>query len=95
MNKQWEQIDDNTWYLYFTPFYDEEHIATLRIDEQGEMYADCSMLAYENDYRGSADENSIASAQKDLEDEIAEDYLNMVNYYQDMYDKFTEGEEAT
>ena len=36
-NKRWEKQNDGSYYLYFTPFYEEEHIATIRIDDDGDI----------------------------------------------------------
>lgn len=61
MNKQWIKKGDNIYCLIFTPFYDEQHIATFRIDKDGGVYAACPILKYINEYIGSTKHCRIES----------------------------------
>lgn len=94
MNKQWIKKGDNIYCLIFTPFYEEQHIVTLKIDEDGDVCAACPMLRYINEYIGSINNCSIESIQTDIEDMIEEHYRNESEYYKQLYEAFKAGGQA-
>lgn len=90
-NKRWEKQTDGSWYLYFTPFYDEEHIATIRSDEDNELVFDCELLSADSEHLCICDSvEDIGIAKLEVERLVLEHYLDEAEYYNDLYDKFEE-----
>ena len=91
-NKRWEKQTDGSWYLYFTPFYEEEHIATIRIDGE-EIVFDSELLAADSESVHVCDGiEDIDIAKLEVERLVLEHYLDEAEYYNDLYDKFKEAD---
>ena len=89
-NKRWEKQNDGSYYLYFTPFYDEEHIATIKIDD-GDIVFDSELLKADDEYIQLCDGvEDIGIAKVEVERLILEHYLDEINYYNELYDHFKE-----
>ena len=91
-NKRWKKQTDGSWYLYFTPFYEEEHIATIRIDGE-EIVFDSELLSADNESICVCDGiEDIDVAKLEVERLVLEHYLDEIEYYNDLYDKFKEAD---
>ena len=93
-NIKWEKIDEITYYLYSTPFYDDEHIATLSIKD-GDIYMHIQknnddVEDFICDY---VDDSSIDYAKREIIDTVELMIEDMANYYKAIYDSFMEGED--
>lgn len=84
-NRRWEKQDDNTYYLYFTPFVEKEHLATLKIADDGFMTWDCPDLGIYSEIIWADDVNE---AKDEIILVIEESYRDKEDYYAELYEKF-------
>lgn len=90
-NKRWEKQTDGSYYLYFTPFYEEEHIATIRIDDDGDIVFDSELLSANDEFIHICDgAEDMGIAKREVERLVLDHYADESEYYNDLYAKFKE-----
>lgn len=93
-NKRWKKEcgTDNSYELIFEPYYEEEVIATLTVDKDGDWCCTSKLLRMDEDYlcEGNVCEHD---AKLMVEEAIYEHYEDEMKSYQDLMDKFSEVEE--
>lgn len=89
-NKYW-RTEDNKKVLIFTPFYDEEVVAEIFKDEDGDWCYTSSLLNESDMYLCERD-ICEHDAKLEVEEMIYGHYQDERDYFQDMMDKFS-GEE--
>lgn len=82
--KKWRHDDNNHISLYFTPYYDEEKLATIEIDEYG-YWLTSEMMRID---RNPMADSSIDDAKEYVEDLIAEHYRNEIAHYNHLFKSF-------
>ena len=87
--KRWKQNGDK-YELYFTPFYEDEKVAELFKDEDGDWCYSSSVTNTTEEFI-SAGKRYLNDAKIEVEDAIYKHYEDERNYYQDILDKFSEG----
>lgn len=86
-NRKWIDLREGKSELIFTPFYEDETVATLEYEEDGGWCYSCIETKASMEYLGS---DSIEEAKEDVERLLEEHYQDEVNYYQSLLDKFKE-----
>lgn len=91
MNKRWELVDvaNEMWDLIFCPYYDDEIIATIYRDDEGDWRCTSKLLKMKEDYVD--DSNVECNEIKDyISDRIKEHYIDEINYYKNLLELFEE-----
>ena len=84
---KWVENGDK-WELHFEPFYEDEIIAIVYEEDDGDWYYDSKLLNADNEYLGS---DNLESAKVDIESLIEEHYQDEINYYSELLEKFKDG----
>lgn len=84
---RWEKQNDNTYYLHFIPYEEEQHLATLKIGDDGFMAWDCPDLGIDSEIVWADD---ISGAKDEIISSIEELYQDQKNYYTELCEKFKE-----
>lgn len=89
MNKRWELIDENMWDLIFCPYYDEEIIATVYKDGEGDWCCTSKLLKMKDDFidYGYVTCDDIKNY---ISDRIKEYYLDEIDSYKELLNLFEE-----
>jgi hypothetical protein len=87
-NKRWIE-ESGDYVLFFTPFYEEERIATIIFDAEDDgSWRYCSGLL--NADMDCLNSDTIEEAKEEVESLVANQYESEKNYYQEVFDRFTE-----
>ena len=85
--KKWVE-ESGDYVLFFTPYYEEERIATITFDTEDDgSWCYCSGLL--NADMDCLDSDTIEDAKEEVESRVANHYEGERNYYQELYDRFT------
>ena len=85
-NKKW--VEENEKHvLYFISYYEEEAIADVSLDGDGDWIVNIKCTKFENDYLGS---ETLEEAKKDVEYLIQEHFESERDHYQHCLDMFKE-----
>lgn len=88
-NRYWLK-NDVIYELHFTQFYDDEIILKFMRDKDSKNYIYVSdLLNVEHD---EIQAGSVEDAMEQFEDMVAEHINDEISYYEDMLDKFNEGD---
>lgn len=87
-NKKWVQ-EDHYHFLKFTPFYDEEVVAVLYQDEDGDWLYRSEVAGVDSECVGDSDECLYYIKQR-VEEEIIGYYEGQRDYYLELVNKFIE-----
>ena len=87
MDIRWED-DGDLHLLYFIRFYDEELVATVSKDEDGDFLVSSEMLGLEDEYIDGA--SSLEDAKELTEDAAIGYFEGMISYYTESLEKFKE-----
>ena len=86
----WVQNDDK-WELHFEPYYDDEIIAVIYQDEDGDWYYDSNLLKRNYNY---LDDEGLEEAKAYMERIIKNHCQDEANYYTELLQKFEEREQT-
>lgn len=84
--KRWEKVEENRYILYFTPYYDEEKIATVCLEDG--VYCFSSELLRREESLDYLDENNMDGAKKAVEEIVSEYYEEQRDYYAELLKKW-------
>lgn len=89
MNKKWIEVDIDMWDLLFYFFYEEERIATIYKDGDGDWCCDSKILKMNEDF---IDYGYVSCQEvKDyIEDRIRQHYVDEVDYHKEVLRIFEE-----
>lgn len=85
-NKRWEKSGD-LHELHFERFYDDEVIAIIKTDTDGDFCVTSAELDVKDQFLFISDE---LNARREVERMIEDHYLSEMQYYEYLYKKFVE-----
>lgn len=89
MNKRWKQVREGWHDLFFTPFCEEEIIATIHCDDDGDWWCRSDLFREDEKYLFTKD---IESAKVETEKIVAEHYESQLEYYTTLLEEWNEQE---
>lgn len=87
MNKRWIEENDRH-ILCFTPYYEEERLAELFSNDEGDWFFSSTILNEDEEYIGSDSFTSLEHAKKYIEDLIEQHYADEISYYKHQLERF-------
>jgi len=89
-NKRWA-VEGCNHVLYFTPFHDEEQIAVLSLDDDGDWCYSSKMLGVYNEYMFT---ETLEDSKAYVETCVVEYYESQIGYYTELKRLFEEGKDG-
>jgi len=91
LNKRWELVDvaNEMWDLIFYPYYDDEIVATIYRDNEGDWCCTSKLLKIKDDFI-DYEYVTCDNIKNYISDRIKEFYIDEINFYKELLELFEE-----